>query len=245
MDTNRGKKIISLKDRILSFFTQSDWEEVGLLTGCSDIILGHHRLLRSLSFGDEDYSGNVLQVLRFIDAKDQDLINMIETYVSEKYPDKENEIFISSKPSEKKITFAPNVFNIPDLKLDSDLIALMMPFASEFRPVSEAIKAAASTMGFRCLRADDIWDESTIVQDIFNLIFKSRVVIADFTGKNPNVMYETGIAHTLGKTVIPITQYMSDIPFDMQHHRTLRYLLNHEGLLELKKAIEGRLGSIT
>jgi len=245
MDTSRGKKIISLKDRILSGFTQSDWEEVGLLTGCSDIILGHHRLLRSLSFGDEDYGGNILQVLRVIDSKDENLIGVIDAYVSEKYADKENTIFISSKPSEKKITFAPNVFSVPDLILEGDLIALMMPFASEFRPVSETIKAAADTMGFRCLRADDIWDESTIVQDIFNLIFRSRAVIADFTGKNPNVMYETGIAHTLGKIVIPITQYMNDIPFDMQHHRTLRYLLNQEGLLELKKGIEGRLNSIT
>ncbi|MCT7486360.1 hypothetical protein N5T98_04880 [Aliarcobacter cryaerophilus] len=64
-----------------------------------------------------------------------------------------------------------------------------------------------------CKRADDIWEDHTFIQDIFSLIYKSKIVIVDFTGKNPNVMYETGIAHTLGKIVI---QNLADI----QHHRT-------------------------
>ena len=58
----------------------------------------------------------------------------------------------------------------------------------------------------RCLRADDIWEESTIIQDIFSLILRCEVVVIDCSGKNPNVMYEMGIAHTLGKHVVPITQ---------------------------------------
>ena len=63
--------------------------------------------------------------------------------------------------------------------------------------------------------------------------------LSDFTGKNPNVMYETGIAHTLGKHVVPITQLMADVPFDMQHHRALHYLCNSEGM----KTLEGKLAN--
>ncbi len=141
----------------------------------------------------------------------------------------------------RKITFAPNVFQVPDCYVELDLVTVMMPFVVEFNPVHEAIKGACTTNGLRCLRADDIWEESTIIQDIFNLIFRAQVVIVDFTGKNANVMYETGIAHTLGKHVIPITQTLADVPFDMQHHRALKYLPNTEGMRTLKTSLTKKL----
>ena len=64
------------------------------------------------------------------------------------------------------------------------------------------------------------------------------MVVCDFTAKNPNVFYEAGIAHTLGKHVIPITQNADDIPFDLQHHRFIHYLNNAEG----RKTLEVKLG---
>ena len=112
----------------------------------------------------------------------------------------------------------------------------MMPFAMDFDATYKAIKGSCKDAGLRPLRADDIWEESTVVQDIFNLIFRAQVVIVDFTGKNSNVMYETGIAHTLGKHVVPIAQSLDDVPFDMRHHRVLRYLPNAEGLLSSERS---------
>jgi hypothetical protein len=38
------------------------------------------------------------------------------------------------------------------------------------------------------------------------------------TGRNPNVFYEVGYAHALGKIVLLLTQNTADIPFDLQHH---------------------------
>jgi hypothetical protein len=139
------------------------------------------------------------------------------------------------------ITFSPSVFNIPEKPIDDNLVSVMMPFVKEFDNVLETIKAACSNVGMSCIRVDDIWNNSTIVQDIFELICCSSIVIVDFSGRNPNVFYEAGIAHTLGKNVIPITQNIEDIPFDLRHHRILKYLKNNEGLLELKKGLEKRL----
>ena len=96
-----------------------------------------------------------------------------------------------------------------------------------------------------CLRADDIWEETAIIQDVFNLIFRAQVVIVDFTGKSPNVMYETGIAHTLGKHVIPISQSLDDVPFDMIHHRTLKYLPNNEGYEKLQHSLKKKLSQFS
>ena len=59
------------------------------------------------------------------------------------------------------------------------------------------------------------------MHDILELISTSKVIICDLSGKNPNVFYEAGIAHTLGKEVILITQHESDVPFDL---RPLRYI---------------------
>jgi hypothetical protein len=96
----------------------------------------------------------------------------------------------------------------------------------DFRGLAGIRIISGSEGSDRCTRVDDIWEESVVIQDIFNLIFRAHVVIVDFTGKNANVMYETGIAHTLGKHVIPISQSLDDVPFDMSHHRVLKYLPN-------------------
>jgi len=144
----------------------------------------------------------------------------------------------------RKITFCPSVFKIPMEVVARDLVAVMMPFAAHFSPVYEAIGAACCLAKLRCQRADDIWKDSTIIQDIFHLIFTSTIVIVDFTEKNPNVMYETGIAHTLGKHVVPITQSMDDVPFDLKQHRVLKYLPNTEGLNKLQSSLSRRLTTI-
>ena len=153
--------------------------------------------------------------------------------------------FISTSSDVKEvkrvITFSPSVFGVPDKQTEDMLVSAMMPFSMEFDDVLETIKNACSDVGMFCYRADDLWNNSTIIQDVFELIYCSSVVIVDFSGKNPNVFYEVGIAHTLGKNVIPITQSIDDIPFDLRHHRTLKYLNNSEGLEELRKGLEKRL----
>ena len=239
MDTVLGNRLIDLRARIVDGFNAGNWEELGLLTGASAVITQHPRLLRSLSWNDEDYADNVLSVLRRIVEQDPRTLPIIEGYVDENFPGEGT--YVSAKPSERRITFAPYVFQVPDSHVELDLVAVMMPFAMDFNSIYDAIKRASSECGLRCLRADDIWEETTIVQDIFNLIFRAQVVIVDFSGKNPDVMYETGIAHTLGKHVVPISQSMEDVPFDMRHYRVLKYLRNNEGLRRLSSELATKL----
>lgn len=242
MDQMLGKRIIELRQRIVAHFDQGTWEEVGLLTGHSETINSHPRLLRSLHFGDEDYDGNVLGLLRKIAEGDMPAFRIFEQFVDERFPDEAE--YASAKPVERRITFAPNVFQIPEFSPEPDLVAVMMPFGSDFTSVYQSIQRSCKAVDLRCLRADDIWEDSAIIQDIFNLIFRAQVVVVDFTGKNPNVMYETGIAHTLGKHVIPISQSLDDVPFDLRHHRVLKYLPNAEGLQQFEQRLETRLRSV-
>lgn len=136
----------------------------------------------------------------------------------------------------------PRVFTIADPEaVEPTLVSVMMPFAPEFNAVYQAIQEAVAEVGLRCRRADDIWENPAIMQDVVSLIDRSQVVICDCSGRNANVFYEAGIAHTLGREVIIVTQADTDIPFDLRHLRYVRYLNNGEGRADLKARIIPRL----
>lgn len=139
----------------------------------------------------------------------------------------------------------PTVFEIAEHEsIEPALASAMMPFDSAFNAVYESIRAAADNAGLRCRRADDIWENAAIIQDVVSLIDRSRIVICDCTGRNPNVFYEAGIAHTLGRDVILITQSDHDIPFDLRHLRYVRYLNNGEGRAELTQSLQNRMQTL-
>jgi hypothetical protein len=136
----------------------------------------------------------------------------------------------------------PRVFQLADPEsIEPTLVSVMMPFAAEFNTVYQSLQEAVVTAGLRCRRADDIWENPAVMQDVVNLIDRSQVVICDCSGRNPNVFYEAGIAHALGREVILIAQSASDIPFDLRHLRYVQYLNNGEGREELKTRIAPRL----
>ena len=138
----------------------------------------------------------------------------------------------------------PTVFTLPSVSAEPNLVSVMMPFEASFNPVYEAIKAACRAASFDCKRVDDLWENTVVMQEVFSLIYRSRIVVVDFSTRNPNVFYETGIAHTLGKPVVPITQQEGDVPFDLRHHRHLRYLCNSEGLQNLTEKLASRLRTL-
>lgn len=139
----------------------------------------------------------------------------------------------------------PTVFQIPDHEnVEPALASAMMPFDAAFSPVYESIQQAAAHVSLRCRRADDIWENPAIIQDVVALIDRSRIVVCDCSGRNPNVFYEAGIAHTLGREVILITQSEQDIPFDLRYLRHIRYLNNSEGRAALTQALQARMQTI-
>lgn len=139
----------------------------------------------------------------------------------------------------------PTIFELRDeLKGRQTLVSVMMPFATEFDEVYRNISEAVTSLSLQCLRADDIWKSDSIMQDVVDLIVSSEVVVADCTGQNPNVFYEMGIAHTVGRAVIPIVQDGRDIPFDISHLRYIHYLRNREGLEQLRADLVGRIKNL-
>jgi len=151
---------------------------------------------------------------------------------------------VNRKEQKRVVTFSPSVFELPHGSTVKNCVSVMMPFSRDFDNVYSIIKNACIKKGMTVHRADDFWKNSVIIQDIFELIYRSSIVIVDFSGRNENVFYEAGIAHTLGKNVIPITQSIDNIPFDLRHHRHVIYLNNGEGLRELENKLSERLESL-
>lgn len=141
------------------------------------------------------------------------------------------------RPSRKYLKF-------PDGPMDENLVVVMMPFRHELKPVWETIQHTVYEAGLDCQRADSIWDEDSIMDDIVGLLWRARIVITDYTGHNANVFYETGIAHTLGRQCIPLTQLSDEIPFDLRHLRTLKYETTAIGLKKLKLDLSERIRNI-
>ncbi|MCD4685886.1 MAG: cyclic nucleotide-binding domain-containing protein [Anaerolineae bacterium] len=99
------------------------------------------------------------------------------------------------------------VFGPPSLKMHfmSDVL-MIMPFGEKLDPVyNNHIKKVATGLGLNIKRADDFFTQEAIISEIWAAINLTKLVIADCTGRNPNVFYEMGIAHTIGKPVIVIT----------------------------------------
>lgn len=240
-DSGSQQRLAALKEAVVANFLAENWLDVGLKTSCIDIVRNHRRLLDSLRFQNDDYAGAAFSVLLSIMDRDPRNLGIVETYVEEKFGAGPGENISTVTSHNRKIVFAPSVFEVPDVPQDPALVAVMMPFTNDFEPVFQTIASAASRAGLTCLRVKDIWQHSTIIQDVFSLIFRSRIVVCDFTGRNPNVFYEAGIAHTLGKHVVPITQSGGDVPFDLQHHRYLTYLNNGEGLNNLRAGLASRM----
>jgi hypothetical protein len=78
---NRNRTILALKRAIEATFDDGKWRELGYLTDNIEIIEGHPRLLRSLYWGDDDYGGNILQVLPTILGEDLENLKEVERFV--------------------------------------------------------------------------------------------------------------------------------------------------------------------
>jgi hypothetical protein len=107
----------------------------------------------------------------------------------------------------------------------SDTCFVMMPFAERiggyyatiYRPAIERAKLTA-------VRADaDIYGTGKIIDQIWKGIHAARVLVAELTGRNPNVLYELGLAHALYKPVVLVSSNKDDVPFDVQHVRVIYY----------------------
>jgi hypothetical protein len=113
------------------------------------------------------------------------------------------------------------------------VIAPIGPSDSEIRKRSDQIlkhiiEPAASECGYAALRADKIDEPGLITSQVIQHVVDDALVIADLTGRNPNVFYELAVRHAIRKPLVQIIAKGEQIPFDVAGTRTVE--LDHKDL---------------
>lgn len=152
----------------------------------------------------------------------------------------------SPPPVEISKSTTNSVFQENHFTLNENLVFMLSPFGEPFDTIfTNHIKPTVEdNPGLRCIRADNIYDNQPVIEDIWRYTNEAKIVIAELTGKNANVFYETGLAHAIGKEVILITQSMNDVPFDLRHWRHIVYKNTPEGIDEFKSKLTNTISSI-
>jgi hypothetical protein len=110
-------------------------------------------------------------------------------------------------------------------RVDQFTIFAAMPFDPTFDDVFfVGVMSAARTTGGRAVRVDQMMHGRDAVNETQQLIRRCRVVVADVSTSEPDVLYELGFAQALGKPSVQIccTPY-DELPFMVRNRETLLY----------------------
>ena len=119
---------------------------------------------------------------------------------------------------------SPSEKNVEKCVKPNDICFVIMPFGGWFdRYYKEIYAPAIIEAGFEPHRADDLHRAGAIVNDIWRYTKQAKVILADLTTTNPNVLYELGLAHAITKPVIIVTDYLEQVPFDLRSLRVIEY----------------------
>jgi len=111
----------------------------------------------------------------------------------------------------------------------------------ELEDVHQAVKEVFAEFGIKALRADEIQHQDRITDLILNQIAQSEFLFADLTGERPNVYYEVGFAHALGKRPILYRRANTSLHFDLSIHNVPEY----ENVTQLRALLRQRLEAMT
>jgi hypothetical protein len=88
---------------------------------------------------------------------------------------------------------------------------------------NEVLEVTIKQAGMTPLRALDMYGPGTIFDRLWQGIQEAEVIIADLTGRNPNVLYELGLAHGIGKRILILSMFPEDIPVDLSQFVQIPY----------------------
>lgn len=123
---------------------------------------------------------------------------------------------------------------------------VVMQFAEPYDTFyREVIQKQAEAAGFEVFRIDEKAGPGVIFQDIQREIEQAEIVVAEITPANPNVFYELGYAHALGKPTILLAQRGAQLPFDIRSFRVVFYNDTIGGKTEVERNLRNHLEAIT
>lgn len=125
------------------------------------------------------------------------------------------------------------------VETDSPVCFVVMQFTPEFNTLyTDVIRPVCEANGYSVIRADDFHTSGQIIEDVTQSIRTASLIIADVTPDNPNVFYELGFAHAIGKSTVLLSDRKRErLPFDISGFRTIFY----DNTIGGKNLVETRL----
>ncbi|MCU0093824.1 nucleoside 2-deoxyribosyltransferase [Pseudomonas koreensis] len=116
-------------------------------------------------------------------------------------------------------------------------VFVLTPFHPKYEPTYHTIKNVCTRLGLECMRGDEQFKPGAVLSHILELIAQASIVIVNIDGRNPNVYYELGIAHAMGKKTILVASDIESVPFDMKAQR----IVLHKSKTELEHNLTSSL----
>lgn len=179
------------------------------------------------------------EIIRLNDRLTSDSINFSDiNHLFLQVPKNEIEV----KNEVRDDTFFTNFgINIDDYKVIPHTVFCLMPFNRNYDKLYTNIRLICEDNDIECQRSDEVVEPGFILKQILELILQSQLILAVIDGRNPNVFYEIGIAHALGKTVILLAEdTKANKVYDISYNRMILY----SSMLDLKKKLGNALKSI-
>jgi hypothetical protein len=101
------------------------------------------------------------------------------------------------------------------IRVDYPQAFVIMPFSDKFKPIyTQMIEPAVIGAGLECKRGDSVLRIDDLTANVWSEILRAGLIIADISEHNPNVYYELGLAHAIGKDTFVLKQKGSELPAD-------------------------------
>lgn len=124
---------------------------------------------------------------------------------------------------------------------------VLMPFKEPYDSYYPAIfRPALEAARYLVARADDVFTPRPIMLDVQKAIVDADLILCEMSERNPNVFYELGLAHAIGRPAILVSRKEEDIPFDLRHVRVIVYDYSRPGWeAKLKESITTAAKAVT
>ena len=207
----RGKDVQDLETKIRDWFNRANLE-VGSVT------LGGSQSLFELMQGI------------FSETLSQSVIKRLDSAIT----------LVKAAPENSKTTGIVSSIQTTHIPNTAFILMWMDKTHPELDDVSNAIKEVCQNFGIQAVRADDVEHSDRITDVILEQIRNAEFLIADLTGERPNVYYEIGFAHSLGKRPILYRKEGTKLHFDLSVHNAPEY----RNVTELKELLTKRFEAL-
>ncbi|MDX1982353.1 MAG: hypothetical protein SFV51_18915 [Bryobacteraceae bacterium] len=116
-----------------------------------------------------------------------------------------------------------------DLRVDEPRAFVIMPFSQPWslEVYVKMIEPAVREAGLACLRGDSIPRTGDLTANIVRELLTAGIAVAEVSVANPNVFYELGLCHAIGKDAILLKQMGATLPADLSGAHYYEYSLKH------------------